>query len=78
MSDADRQILERVARSQTAAHREVVRARVLLDAADGVGNRTIAARHDVSGMTVRAGAKRSPPMGSRAGARWRLGGGARR
>ena len=54
MSDADRQILERVARSQTAAHREVVRARVLLDAADGVGNRTIAARHDVSGMTVRA------------------------
>jgi transposase len=54
MLDPDRQILERVARSQTAAHREVVRARVLLDAADGVGNRTIAARHEVSAMTVRA------------------------
>jgi transposase len=54
MLDPDRQILERVSRSQTAAHREVVRARVLLDAADGVGNRTIAARHEVSAMTVRA------------------------
>ena len=54
MSDADRLILEKVARSTTAAHREVVRARVLLDAADGVGNRTIAARHEVTGQTVRA------------------------
>jgi transposase len=54
ISDADRQILKRVARSQTAAHREVLRARVLLDAGDGVGNRTIAARHAVSAMTVRA------------------------
>ena len=52
--DADRQILEKVARSQSAAHREVLRARVLLDAGDGVGNRTIAARHAVSAMTVRA------------------------
>jgi transposase len=46
--------LEKVARSTTAAHREVVRARVLLDAADGVGNKTLAARHGVTPVTVRA------------------------
>ncbi len=47
-------MLEKVARSRTAAHREVVRARVLLDAAEGLGNKTLAARHDVSPVTVRA------------------------
>jgi len=46
--------LEKVARSATAAHREVVRARVLLDAADGVGNKTAAARHGVTAVTVRS------------------------
>ena len=54
VSDADRQILETIARSSTSAHREVVRARVLLAAADGVGIRTIARDQGVSAMTVRA------------------------
>jgi transposase len=54
MSPAQREVLERVARSSTAAHREVRRARVLLDAADGVANSTIAARRGVTAVTVRA------------------------
>ena len=54
MSQADREVLQKVARSTVAAHREVVRARVLLAAAEGVGNRTIAADHGISAMTVRA------------------------
>ena len=54
MSQADREVLQKVARSTTAAHREVIRARVLLAAADGDGNRTIAAEHGISAMTVRA------------------------
>jgi transposase len=54
MSSGQREALERVARSQTAAHREVRRARVLLDAADGVANSVIASRHDVTPTSVRA------------------------
>lgn len=54
MSAGQRAALERVARSQTAAHREVRRARVLLDAADGVANSVIAATRDVTPVTVRA------------------------
>lgn len=54
LSPAQREVLERVARSTASAHREVLRARVLLDAADGVGNKTVAARHGVSPVTVRA------------------------
>jgi transposase len=54
VSAAQRQVLEKIARSTSAAHREVVRARVLLDAADGVGNKTLASRHGVTAVTVRA------------------------
>lgn len=54
VSQAQREVLEKVARSATAAHREVVRARVLLDAADGVANVVIAQRHEVTAVTVRA------------------------
>ncbi|NJC57631.1 IS630 family transposase [Brevibacterium marinum] len=54
MTDTDREVLETIARSSTAAHREVVRARVLLASADGVGIRTVAGDHGVSAMTVRA------------------------
>ena len=54
ISDTDREVLAKVARSTSAAHREVIRARVLLAAAEGVGNRTIAAEHGISAMTVRA------------------------
>lgn len=43
-----------MARSVSAAHREVVRARVLLDAAEGVANTVIADRHAVTAVTVRA------------------------
>jgi transposase len=54
MTAAQRQVLEKVARSSTAAHREVVRAQVLLDAAEGTANAEIARRHRVSVITVRA------------------------
>jgi len=54
MSPADRLVLERIAKSTAAAHREVLRARVLLDAADGVANTVIGARHQVTAVTVRA------------------------
>ena len=54
MSAGQREALEKVARSQTAAHREVRRARVLLDAANGIANSVIAATHDVTPVTVRA------------------------
>ena len=54
MTLAQREVLERVARSTASAYREVVRARVLLDAADGVANVVIAQRHEVTAVTVRA------------------------
>jgi transposase len=54
MSAGQREVLEKVARSQTAAHREVRRAKVLLDAADGLANSVIATRHDVTPVSVRA------------------------
>ena len=54
VSPSQREVLERVARSTSAAHREVVRARVLLDAADGVANTLIAGRHGVTAVTVRS------------------------
>jgi transposase len=54
VSPAQRQVLEKVARSRTAAHREVMRARVLLDAADGVANVVIAQRHGTTAVTVRS------------------------
>lgn len=54
VSASQREVLEKVARSTAAAHREVVRARVLLGAADGVANKVIAERHGVTAVTVRA------------------------
>lgn len=54
MTSSQREVLERVSRSTASAHREVVRARVLLDAADGVANVVIAQRHEVTAVTVRA------------------------
>jgi transposase len=54
VSPAQREVLDRIARSKTAAHRDVARARVLLDAADGVANVAIARRHGVTAVTVRA------------------------
>ena len=43
-----------MAGSVSAPYREVTRARVLLDAADGVANSAIAQRHGVTAVTVRA------------------------
>lgn len=54
MTAAQREVLIRIARSSTTAHREVMRAQVLLDAADGIANAEIARRHRVSIPTVRA------------------------
>jgi transposase len=54
MSAGQRATLDQVARSQTAAHREVVRARALLAAAEGVANTRIAAELGVTAVSVRA------------------------
>jgi len=53
MTPGQRQTLESIARSQAAPHRFVVRAKVLLLAADGVANTHIATRIGVSVPTVR-------------------------
>src|SRR6476620_4775263 len=52
VTDAQREVLESLARSQSGPHREVVRAKALLMAADGASNATIAARLSVSRSTV--------------------------
>jgi len=54
VSPAQREVLDKVAHSSTAAHREVLRARVLLDLGGGTGNKTAAVRHGVTAVTVRA------------------------
>jgi transposase len=53
MTDGQREILETLGRSRTAAHREVRRAQVLLLAADGMANTWIAEQAGVSVVTVR-------------------------
>src|SRR6478736_5819243 len=54
LSDGERETLERLARAQSAPHRQVVQARVLLLAADGVANAVIADEVGVTPVTVRA------------------------
>jgi transposase len=54
VSDAQRVLLERLSRSQTASHREVQRAQVLLMAAEGLASERIAAVVGVSPATVRS------------------------
>jgi transposase len=54
MSSGQREALAVLARSSTAAHREVKRAKVLLMAADGVANAKIAATVGVTPVTVRS------------------------
>jgi transposase len=53
MSAGQREVLESLARSQSGAHREVVRARALLMAADGMANTAIAASLSVSPASVK-------------------------
>ncbi len=55
-------MLESLARSQSGAHREVVRAKALLMAADGVANAAIAARVSVSRPRWRTGVLGSARM----------------
>jgi transposase len=54
MTDGQREVLETLVRSQTAPVRQVLRAQVLLLAAEGVSNVEIAERCDVSRPTVLA------------------------
>jgi len=54
MSTGQREALTVLARSSSAAHRQVQRAKVLLMAADGVANAKIAATVGVTPMTVRS------------------------
>lgn len=58
MSVAERDMLETLMRSQTAPHRQVVRAKVLLMAADGRANTRIADEAGVTPVTVRTWRKR--------------------
>lgn len=58
LSDAERDILSRWARSRTAAARRVSRARMILLAADGWGNQAIADEVGVHRVTVAAWRKR--------------------
>jgi transposase len=53
ITDGQREVLGRLARSQTAAHRQVQRARALLLAADGEPNTVIGATVGVSATTVK-------------------------
>lgn len=53
LTEGQRSTLERLARSKTAPHHEVQRARVLVLAADGVANSRIAVEVGVSVVTVR-------------------------
>jgi hypothetical protein len=52
VTDAQHEILERLAVSQSAAHREVIRAKALLMAEQGLANTAIAARLGVSPSSV--------------------------
>jgi transposase len=63
LTDSQRQILESLSRSRTAAHREVQRARALLLAAEGLANTRIAERVGVSPATVRAWRERFGEQG---------------
>jgi len=54
MTDEQRSILEKLIRSHTAPHRDVLRARALLMAADGFANTRIAAEVQVSAASVAA------------------------
>ncbi len=52
LSDEERRVLETRVRKRTAEHRQVVRAQIVLAAADGEENATIAARLGVALNTV--------------------------
>ena len=63
MTDEQRSVLEKLIRSRTAPHRDVVRAQALLMAADGFANTRIAAEVHVSPATVAAWRERFAEAG---------------
>ena len=63
LEDGQREVLEAMAKSTTAAHREVVRAKVLLSAAEGLANTAIAAQVGVSPSSVVSWRARFAPEG---------------
>jgi transposase len=65
MSEAHREVLERLSRKGVASHREVARARALVLAADGVANTQIAETVGVSATTVKAWRERYAEDGLR-------------
>jgi transposase len=66
VTDEQRAVLERLYRSQVAAHRDVLRARALLMAADGFANTRIAKEVGVSPATVTAWRERFEQEGLKA------------
>ena len=58
LSAQDRSVLEQRARCYTAAHHQVVRAKIVLMAADGLENTVIAARLDTRAQVVSLWRKR--------------------
>ena len=63
LADTERSVLERIAKSGTAAHRDVVRAQALLMAGEGVPSLTIATALAVSPTTVGAWRSRFAEVG---------------
>ena len=59
LSAQDRSVLEQRARCYTAAHHQVVRAKIVLMAADGLENTVITARLDTRAQVCRCGASGS-------------------
>ncbi|MCA1699166.1 MAG: IS630 family transposase [Actinobacteria bacterium] len=66
VDDGQREVLQTLARSGVAAHREVTRARALLLAGEGVANTQIAAQVGVSPATVKAWRERFGEEGLKA------------
>ena len=62
ISEEQRRVLEKLAGSRTAAHRDVQRARVLLAAGQGLASTLIAAQAGLSPATVAAWRERVPRL----------------
>src|SRR5450759_3985234 len=73
VTDPQRDVLETLSRSQTAAHRDVQRARALLMASDGFATTRIAAEIGVSPATVARWRERFEQEGLKASVRVRPG-----
>ena len=63
MTDEQRAALEKMARSTTLGHRQVVQARALLLAGDGIGTNEVARRCETTNDSVRAWRRRFESQG---------------